>query len=150
MEPKRFPCPENDSRFDALVAEELRYTAYHEAGHCVMHILFGLPFYRVEVFTDAHPEPPDMKDYAGVVHRPWLGDCPDWVLPWHPTFHWDNARRHWYRLIGISLAGPLAEGIHTRKRVPKFLAKHDRYDIHFVGRYLMGLRYQKHTDELAA
>ncbi len=74
---------------------ELELTAYHEAGHAVIMILYGIRFERVTIAAD--------EDALGHVLRanaPWFN--PDWdTSPF--AQHYIRAR------ITGSLAGPLAE-----------------------------------------
>lgn len=74
---------------------ELERTAYHEAGHAVVMVVYGIGFEHVTIVAG--------EDYLGHV----LMTNPPWF---HPD--WDNSPyvRHFTRarIIGL-LAGPLAE-----------------------------------------
>jgi hypothetical protein len=133
---------------DRFLAEDMRATVTHEAGHAAFYVLLDIPFDRVEVFTDEHPEPSDLKGYAGIVRSRWMDNIPSWALPRNPGFRWDRAIKHWDRLICILLAGELAEALHTGHPVP-FSGKYDRRDIRFIGQDVMGLSASA-TQEWAA
>jgi hypothetical protein len=136
MAPEPFPL--TDDELDRLIAEELRATVIHEATHAALHVFFGIPFDRVEVFTDEHPEPPDLKEYAGIVHSEWVHDLPCWATPGHPGFRADRAVRYWDQLTCIFLAGELGESAYTGHRAPKSVGKFDREGIRFLCRRVMG------------
>jgi hypothetical protein len=129
-------------------AEDMRATVTHEAGHAVFYALLGIQFDRVEVFTDEHPEPSDLKGYAGIVRSRWMDNIPSWATPWSPAFRCERALKHWDRLICILLAGELAEALYTGHAVP-FSGKYDRRDIRFIGQDVMGLSASA-TQEWAA
>lgn len=136
----RKPCIESLT-LKRFWEEELRATAYHEAGHAVLYAFFDLPFERVEVFSDKHPAPPELKeDYAGIVRSDWIRDCPHWAIPGDSGFRLDRTIKHFERLICISLAGDAAEcrynlnkGWGTGK--PSY---HDHRDIQFICRHVIG------------
>lgn len=139
---------DDDLELEGFWAEELRATVTHEAAHATFYVLFGILFDRVEVFTDEHPNPPDLNDYAGIVRSSWMNDIPNWAMPWSPDFRCDRAVKHWDRLICILLAGELAEALHTGHPAP-FAGKFDRKDIRFIGQNIMGLSASA-TEEWAA
>src|ERR1035437_10242153 len=113
--------------------------AFHEAGHAVLYALWDLPFDRVEVFTDKHPAPPELKgDYAGLVTSNLMRDCPNFAMPWSPDFRIDRAHQHWERLICVFLAGELAESRYLGHNAPKFVGRHDQRDIRHLCHNLMG------------
>jgi hypothetical protein len=93
-------------------AKRLRRTAYHEAGHAVVACLMHVPFHSVTVA----PGPVPVDD----LRRTTLGqielniEWPDWAIPFSPCFDRTRARRFVARDVCMTLAGPLAETLHTR------------------------------------
>jgi hypothetical protein len=120
----------------------MKAIAHHEAGHAVLYARWNLPFDRVEIFTDEHPAPPELKDdYAGLVTSDLMRDCPTFAMSWHRDFHIDQAHQHWDRLICVSLAGQLAEWNYCRNtgcKMAAFTGRLDQREIRFVCRHLMG------------
>jgi hypothetical protein len=147
MAPETFPL--TDDELDRLIAEELRATVIHEASHAALHVFFGIPFDRVEVFTDEHPEPPDLKDYAGIVHADWVHDLPCWAMPWHEGFRLDRAVKYWDQLTCIFLAGELGESAYTGHRAPKGAYRHDQRAIRLLCRHVMQCSMSDMLDWLA-
>ena len=147
MAPEPFPL--TDDELDRLIAEELRATVIHESTHAALHVFFGIPFDRVEVFTDEHPEPPDLKEYAGIVHADWVHDLPCWAMPWHEGFRLERAVKYWDQLTCIFLAGELGESAYTGHRAPKGACRHDQRDIRLICRHLMGCSVSDMLDWLA-
>jgi hypothetical protein len=141
------PWPDEDLELERLIAQDLRAATIHEAAHATLYIFFGLPFTKVEVFTDEHPEPPDMKDYAGVVHGNWISDLPCWAMPWHEGFRLDRAVKHWDRLICIFLAGELGEAVYTGHAATS--GKYDRKEIRRICCHLMGCSMPDMKDWIA-
>lgn len=135
-------CCKEDPELERFRKEELPATAYHEAGHAVLHSLWDLPFERVEVFTDEHPAPPDLKGrYAGIVRSDSIANYPDWAMPWEASYRRNDAFKHWERLICISLAGALAEWRHslnTGCRMAPFTGRLDQKDIRTICQYVIG------------
>ncbi len=78
---------------------DLEAVAYHEAGHAVMYVLYGIRFNYVTI------EPDDK--YLGRVH----GQLKPWYRPDIDNSHYVNHHTE-AQIIGF-LAGPIAEGMFT-------------------------------------
>lgn len=121
--------------FDGSVAHkyfldaERQQTAFHEAGHAVLHTLWNLPFEKLEVFSAQYPAPQEFSKYAGRIQSNWKRDCPVWAVGWHPEFSPIRGVEHWERLICTFLAGEIAESIYLGYDAPKFVSKYDQNDI---------------------
>jgi len=61
MTPTRLALAE----YDIEIWKDTRTTAYHGAGHAVLHVLCGVPFITAEVFSDDHPGRDVDQDYVG-------------------------------------------------------------------------------------
>lgn len=124
--------------------KELRDTAYHEAGHAVLHVLFGIPFKTAEVFSDEHEPPKELeKDYVGIVRwdedRSPLDYWPTWAVSGGTGFRARRAVNYWTPFICMSLAGAQAEGRAAGRAAERSVERLDWADIRFVGRDLVGL-----------
>lgn len=89
----------------------LERTCYHESGHAVAACLFSIPFRVVTVV----PGPRDSSGgrVLGSVELLHL-EIPKWANPWLPEFERKRGRRYIAQNIQMTLAGPLAETLHTR------------------------------------
>ena len=95
----------------AYQAAKFSTIAHHEAGHAVFCLLMDLPFVRVEIFPDRHPTPPDGTVLGNVISdRGW----PVWACPGTAEYKPRQAREYFKRDVCMTLAGPLAETLHTR------------------------------------
>jgi hypothetical protein len=95
----------------AYQAAKFSTIAHHEAGHAVFCLLMDLPFVRVEIFPDRHPTPPDGTVLGNVISdRGW----PLWACPGTAEYKPRQAREYFKRDVCMTLAGPLAETLHTR------------------------------------
>jgi hypothetical protein len=134
------PCPIDDQALEAAYQKELRDTAYHEAGHSFLYVLFGLPFETAEIFTDEHPEPPGLEGYAGIVRSNYLDDWPFWAygMP-EGAEAFDKARAydHADKTIMILLAGELSESIVNHRRYTPGVRRYDNADIRWIGEELL-------------
>lgn len=86
-------------------ARKTAAVAYHEAGHAVAACLMRVPFTEVRITGS--------KGVAGYVALE--GDAwPDWAVPVHPSYDRKRAREYAAHNVCMTLAGPLAETLHTR------------------------------------
>jgi hypothetical protein len=90
---------------------KLERVAYHEAGHAVAACLFSMPLRAVTIV-------PGPRDSSGgrVLGSVALGmqSPPNWANPWLPEFEPKRGRRYIAQNIQMTLAGALAETLHTR------------------------------------
>src|ERR1035437_3885069 len=89
----------------------LERTCYHEAGHAVAACLFSIPLRAVTVA----PGPRDSSGgrVLGCVELVPV-DWPTWANPYCPEFERKRGRQKIAGTIRMTLAGPLAETLHTR------------------------------------
>src|SRR4051812_30101375 len=108
-------------------SEEIRRTAYHEAGHVILYVLMGIPFKSAEVFSQSHPAPPELDgDYAGIVYD-WAYDYwPCWAVSHCPGFRTHRALRYWDRVMCVSWAGEAAESQYVGHGVPGWVSAIDK------------------------
>ncbi len=95
--------------------DELEKVAYHEAGHVVMHVLYGLRFNYVTI------EPDD--ECLGRVH----GRYAPWFRPDVDNSHY--VAHHSEAQIMTFLAGPVAEEIATGEEAEEFSLVVDGDDV---------------------
>jgi len=91
---------------------QLKRIAFHEAGHAVIGCLVGIPFTTVRLTPDNR-----VRDSQGMIKlgSVKLKPVPDWVLPlnWSTNEDRKRARNYLKNNICMTLAGPLAETLHT-------------------------------------
>jgi hypothetical protein len=90
--------------------KELETTAFHEAGHAVIATLNGVPFASVTIIPDPAPVSGRGRGYLGRI----IYQLPDYALPYRPAKQQKRARQYFAHNICMTLAGPLAETLHTR------------------------------------
>lgn len=138
--------------FESFYRTELRRTAYHEAGHAVLHVLFKIPFTTAEVFSDEHPAPAKLRDYSGIVHCDSIVHCPRWALAWElrtENKH-ERAQRYWQRQTCILLGGAIAEARYLRRKAKGLagaVGRHDRRELGLFVKWVMAISSPCAVDE---
>ena len=90
---------------------KLEAVAYHEAGHAVAACLFEIPFKSVTIVPD------DCPDHLGRITLGCIAfniEWPNWAVPGHPAFDRKRARDYVSQNVSMTLAGPLAQTLHSR------------------------------------
>jgi hypothetical protein len=114
---------QHEARLAAQYRDRLA-TAFHEAAHAVLHVLFDVPFESVEVFDKhAHPAPSRGPRLAGRVRCDWDNAANLATIAASPELQFQS--------ISISMAGELAEKRHMRF-VPREAGRLDRHDVTFI------------------
>jgi hypothetical protein len=91
---------------------KLERIAFHESGHAVVAALTGIEFTKVCLT----PENKVCDSHGMIVMGSLkLRRCPDWISPWNWNTYQDRnrAREYFRNSICMTLAGPLAETLHT-------------------------------------
>ena len=88
----------------------LERTSHHEAGHAVVACLFNIPLFAVTVA----PGPRDSSGGRVMGNVQLVLKIPKWANPWLPEFDHKRGRQYIARNICMTLAGVLAETLHTR------------------------------------
>ena len=92
-------------------AKQTAAVAYHEAGHAVAACLMRVPFTEVRITPDSRGRAADgVAGHVALEGAAW----PDWAVPVHPSFDRKRARQYVAHNVCMTLAGPLAETLHTR------------------------------------
>ena len=123
---------------------KLKRIAFHEAGHAVVACLMDIPFSRVAVTPNNKTRDSDgmiTHGYLTLEHVP----LPDCVWPFHADFDPRRAREYMGHNICMTLAGPLAETLHTRCWQDLPMNKgDDEYVAFFVADLLYSQRKPQH------
>jgi hypothetical protein len=94
----------------AYAAKKFRAVAFHEAGHAVFACLMNIEFVNVKIFPKVHPTPPGGAVLGALdLQRDW----PDWAIPESKSYDGPRALQYVAQDICMTLAGDLAESLHT-------------------------------------
>jgi hypothetical protein len=128
MKQERFTTErkEKQNTAEAAYQADLRQTAWHEGARAVMHVLCGIQFTAVEVFTDEHPGPTDVG-CSGVVGYNYITEWP----------YESDQERHADDLIRIWHAGPIAESMYAGCKPPACVSKNARANVRGICRGML-------------